>query len=75
MLEQVGQRCHEHGDVVRIAGQQSGSRVQGADPVLDTGRSGAVQDEQEAGEKWVAPPPFLNRRFLEGRPRPGATGT
>ncbi|MCX4426526.1 hypothetical protein OG991_44730 [Streptomyces mirabilis] len=55
VLEQVGQRCREDGDVVQEAGrcQQSGSRAQGADPVVDTGGSGAVQDEQDAGEERV----------------------
>ncbi|MGW7672159.1 hypothetical protein ACWGJX_34445 [Streptomyces sp. NPDC054775] len=61
MLEQVGQRRREDGDVVQEAGrrQQSGPGAQGADPVLDTSRSGAVQDEQDAREERVAPPPLL----------------
>jgi hypothetical protein len=54
VLEQVGQRSREDGDgdVVREAGrrQQPGPRAQGTDPVLDTGGSGAVQDEQDARE-------------------------
>ncbi|WP_209508427.1 hypothetical protein [Streptomyces griseochromogenes] len=58
MVGQVGQWCREDGDVVRKAGQQPGSRAQGADPVLGTGGSGAVQDEQEAREERVAPPPL-----------------
>lgn len=44
VLEQVGQRCSEYGDVAQEARrcQQPGSRAQGADPVLDTDGSGAV---------------------------------
>src|SRR5690348_10890896 len=59
VVEQVGQRRREDGDVVREAGrrQQPGPRAQGTDPVLDTDRSGAVQDEQDAGEERIAPPP------------------
>ncbi|GGZ39638.1 hypothetical protein GCM10010344_00010 [Streptomyces bluensis] len=69
MVEQVGQRRREDRDVVREAGQQPGARPQGADPVLDTGGSGAVQDEQDARER-VAPSPLLHRRFLESRAAP-----
>ncbi|GAB3002254.1 hypothetical protein GCM10023080_079920 [Streptomyces pseudoechinosporeus] len=76
MVEQVGQRCREDGHLVQEAGrrQQPGPRTQGTDPVLDTGGSGAVQDEQHAGEERVAPPPLLQRRRLEGRPAPRDRG-
>ncbi|GDY80690.1 hypothetical protein SAV31267_101750 [Streptomyces avermitilis] len=77
MLEQVGQWRHEDRDVVQEAGrhQQPGPRAQGVDPVLDTGGSGAVQDEQDAREERIAPPPLLQRRLLEGRPAPETAGT
>ncbi|MGP4089938.1 hypothetical protein [Streptomyces sp. KR55] len=42
MVEQVGQWRREDGDVVRKAARQPGPRAQGADPVVDTGGSGAV---------------------------------
>ncbi len=47
--------------------QVSGSRAQGADPGLHSGRASAIEDEQQPGEERVVPPPLLLLRLLAGR--------
>lgn len=50
VVVQVRRGACEDGAVAKEGCQGPGDRAQGADPVLDTGRSGAVQDEQDAGK-------------------------
>ncbi len=69
VLEQVGQRPCQDGNVTQEGSQRqvSGSRTQGTDPDLHTGRASAIQDEQQPGEERVVPPPLLRRRGTRGR--------